>query len=347
MDGKGNSRLQYIDVLKGIAIILVLIGHRSVNEYVTVFIYMFHMPLFFFISGYLDRMKEIEMKMVLKKKAKRLLYPYVTFGILIILYNTCFEWMRGIRGVKKLGKRLIALLYGNYIWENNSDYIGTLWFLVALFCVSVLSNAAIMIAKENRKRLLVAEVILLICGAISTFLVGHSKIRLPWCLDVAFVGAVFYIEGYVWRKKEQLQQQASVEKGLALFGVGTILGITNYLFMKKQGFAMLRVDMLNMNYGLYLVFIISALFMSVGIFIMIECVIEKFACEFLARTGKLSLLLMIVHIYVYQILNMVLNHFHINYWILFMVISFGISYALAYFIDKYLPFLVTTKKKER
>ena len=39
MDGKGNSRLQYIDVLKGIAIILVLIGHRSVNEYVTVFIY--------------------------------------------------------------------------------------------------------------------------------------------------------------------------------------------------------------------------------------------------------------------------------------------------------------------
>ena len=347
MDVKGNSRLQYIDVLKGIAIILVLIGHRSVNEYVTVFIYMFHMPLFFFISGYLDRMNEIEMKTVLKKKAKRLLYPYVTFGILIILYNTCFEWMRGIRGVEKLGKRLIALLYGNYIWENNSDYIGTLWFLVALFCVSVLSNAAIMIAKENRKRLLVAEIILLICGAISTFLVGHSKIRLPWCLDVAFVGAVFYIEGYVWRKKEQLQQRASVEKGLALFGVGTILGITNYLFMKKQGFAMLRVDMLNMNYGLYLVFIISALFMSVGIFIMIECVTEKFACEFLARTGKLSLLLMIVHIYVYQILNMVLNHFHINYWILFMVISFGISYALAYFIDIYLPFLVTTKKKER
>ena len=148
-------------------------------------------------------------------------------------------------------------------------------------------------------------------------------------------------------EKEQLQQRASVEKGLALFGVGTILGIINYLFMKKQGFAMLRVDMLNMNYGLYLVFIISALFMSVGIFIMIECVTEKFACEFLARTGKLSLLLMIVHIYVYQILNMVLNHFHINYWILFMVISFGISYALAYFIDKYLPFLVTIKKKER
>ena len=51
MDGKGNSRLQYIDVLKGIAIILVLIGHRSVNEYVTVFIYMFHMPLFFFIDS--------------------------------------------------------------------------------------------------------------------------------------------------------------------------------------------------------------------------------------------------------------------------------------------------------
>ena len=53
MDGKGNSRLQYIDVLKGIAIILVLIGHRSVNEYVTVFYlyvsyaaFLFHQRIF-------------------------------------------------------------------------------------------------------------------------------------------------------------------------------------------------------------------------------------------------------------------------------------------------------------
>lgn len=53
-----NSRISYIDALRGFAIILVVIGHLVQNNYSDAYhnsifnvIYSIHMPLFFFISG--------------------------------------------------------------------------------------------------------------------------------------------------------------------------------------------------------------------------------------------------------------------------------------------------------
>ena len=52
------KRNDFIDFLKGIGIILVVIGHVSQNERINDFIYSFHMPLFFFISGFLFNYKK-------------------------------------------------------------------------------------------------------------------------------------------------------------------------------------------------------------------------------------------------------------------------------------------------
>lgn len=59
-----NSRIYYLDQLKGLAIILVVVGHVmqfvfGFNQSLLVdFLAIFHMPLFFFISGYLTYRKE-------------------------------------------------------------------------------------------------------------------------------------------------------------------------------------------------------------------------------------------------------------------------------------------------
>ena len=55
------KRLDYIDEIRGIAILLVVVGHIiqfngiSKNNSVFEFIYSFHMPLFFAISGYITQ----------------------------------------------------------------------------------------------------------------------------------------------------------------------------------------------------------------------------------------------------------------------------------------------------
>ena len=78
-------RNKTIDIIKGIAIFLVVLGHviqfrflpESFDEnYLFRMIYSFHMPLFMFLSGYLV-WKESLITVNLQKKFRRLIIPFL------------------------------------------------------------------------------------------------------------------------------------------------------------------------------------------------------------------------------------------------------------------------------
>jgi acyltransferase len=48
---KQTSREVYLDIVKGIGILLVVIGHLQLDNVIRNFIYAFHMPLFFYVGG--------------------------------------------------------------------------------------------------------------------------------------------------------------------------------------------------------------------------------------------------------------------------------------------------------
>ena len=47
-----QSRLDYMDLAKGIGILAVILGHVYKNTVFGTLLYSFHLPLFFLISGY-------------------------------------------------------------------------------------------------------------------------------------------------------------------------------------------------------------------------------------------------------------------------------------------------------
>lgn len=49
-----QNREQWVDLAKGVGIILVIAGHACCPEIPHAFIYAFHMPLFFFFRGFLS-----------------------------------------------------------------------------------------------------------------------------------------------------------------------------------------------------------------------------------------------------------------------------------------------------
>lgn len=65
-----KKRIEYIDVFKGIGILLMVIGHIGYGNIVRTLIYGYHMPMFFFISGYLyDKSKsKLKFKEYILKK---------------------------------------------------------------------------------------------------------------------------------------------------------------------------------------------------------------------------------------------------------------------------------------
>lgn len=48
------KRFDWVDIAKGIAILLMILGHSSLPNMIQNWIYSFHMPFFFFISGVLN-----------------------------------------------------------------------------------------------------------------------------------------------------------------------------------------------------------------------------------------------------------------------------------------------------
>ena len=82
-----------IDVLKGIGIILVVIGHSCCPQLLNDFIFSFHMPLFFIASGYFFEMKNLENKKdYLKRKIRGIYFPYLKWSVIFLLLHNLFYY---------------------------------------------------------------------------------------------------------------------------------------------------------------------------------------------------------------------------------------------------------------
>ena len=161
-----SNRETYLDIAKGIGILLVVVGHcipdaSSVNgisspimKIIFQVIYSFHMPLFFFISGFLFSASKDSFKNKYKsiyKKAKRLIVPYVFVGLCYApLKLLLSQFANKPYNIHDLWKMLIGI---------NPD--GELWFLYALFIIIVI--AIIFEGGYNSKTILMISLIFTFC----------------------------------------------------------------------------------------------------------------------------------------------------------------------------------------
>ena len=90
-----DKRISYIDMAKGIGIILVVLGHSIFpSENLTTWIYSFHMPLFFILSGMLlshTHATEQALTSFIRKKAQAIFIPYFVFSVLTILFSALLD----------------------------------------------------------------------------------------------------------------------------------------------------------------------------------------------------------------------------------------------------------------
>ncbi|GHC30186.1 acyltransferase [Kushneria pakistanensis] len=86
------KKLEWINILKGLGIMMVVYGHMT-SGYWRNFFFLFHMPLFFIIAGYLFR-PNADLKAYLGRKSLHLLVPYSFFMALLyapVLYQSLGE----------------------------------------------------------------------------------------------------------------------------------------------------------------------------------------------------------------------------------------------------------------
>lgn len=106
--GNNNQRILWIDMAKGYGIILVIIGHWNI-PYLTDYLYAFHIPLFFFLSGVVFSLK-YDFVSFLKTKVRHIVVPYFCLGSTVVLADLLFSY--GINfGLLDIVKKVACLFF--------------------------------------------------------------------------------------------------------------------------------------------------------------------------------------------------------------------------------------------
>ena len=143
-------RYPYIDVARGIGMVLVVAGHAmGISMYLTCFF----MQLFFVLSGYVYRQGK-SYKQNMKRKTERLLVPYFLGSIVLLgIYKVLG------RTTKEMLFSGIGVLYSRYCFynmdiaaeKNNIFFLdianGAMWYLTSLFTAGAVYYAVIDVGK--------------------------------------------------------------------------------------------------------------------------------------------------------------------------------------------------------
>lgn len=175
------KRLGWVDISKGFVILLMVLGHSNLPEVANRWIWSFHMPFFFFISGYFTGFSR-PIKDFIYHKTRQLLYPFFIYSIIVLL--------------------LLSVALRRSILDLTTEVIFGGWGGIALWFVPVLYLGTIIVRLISEKFLVVSIIIFIFVGSG----LCAENIILPWTLSSVPYASVMIMIGRVLKKYNLLKK---------------------------------------------------------------------------------------------------------------------------------------------
>lgn len=243
-----KQRLDYIDVFRSLGIIAMVMGHIGFGGKFDHFIHAFHMPMFFFVSGFFYRRRDCGVGEYVAKKARSLLIPYISFGLAHYLASLILDGF----SIKPFLHLLTFNTYGLPI-------AGALWFLTALFFTDIIY---FLFDRWNVKWLIIPFVLV---GSFADQLLPYP---LPWALSASFVGLGLYWLGEMSRRYEDRLKVALSMNWWHILVVGVIttvlIFVNGYINMREGKYAFIPLFWINALLSVFLGISISKLICKTG-----------------------------------------------------------------------------------
>jgi acyltransferase len=194
-----RERIYWIDICRALGIIAVIYGHALTWNSHRYILYAFHIPLFFFIAGLVHHYKKSQhFPTVLKKSIKNNLVPYFIFALLTYLAVIAIGGFQNITSGKVI-HQLLGILYGS----GNLNFLAfnvALWFLPCLF-ITKIGFFLIEKISDTKRFLAFAMIAFSLIGYTTS--VYFRELKLPFGIESALTGIVFFGLGYLMEKERE------------------------------------------------------------------------------------------------------------------------------------------------
>ena len=230
-----KQRLEYLDVARGIAMIAIVLGHLG-SALINRVVYTFHLPMFYFISGYFFD-ERATLHAFVGKKARQLLVPYYVTCLVYCLATIVQNLIHGFPWSAGLGDNLLATLCGSgasYETPLHIPRIGALWFLWALFWALVLLKLLLKCRRFLRVTA-VAAIFALSCWS-------EPRLGLPLSLQPAGCALLFIYLGYLLRKLMPVLKTARVSGAIRIAGAMLALAMWIWFICTFTDFWLVTAD---------------------------------------------------------------------------------------------------------
>ncbi|MBP3853893.1 MAG: acyltransferase family protein [Erysipelotrichaceae bacterium] len=271
----GTERDTSVDVLKGILLILMIVGHKPVSDFVDplfrTILYSVHLPAFVLLSGYFYR--PVPIKRSVHKVVKSFLVPYAIYAMMIALFlDPDFRL--------SIIKSLFGMSFSKLILTDIPS-VGAIWFLLLLAGIRITYSIIDHLITDKRW----IPVVLLGVSGVSVFL-GRKGYWLPWSYDVSLFGLWFYYAGHLihqYKIRETIKEKPYISFFLILLWLG---------FIRKGG-----LELAMRNYGAVALFSVAAAVSATVLLMAATDLMPKqnILIQSIAHVGNCSLFILMVH----------------------------------------------------
>ena len=328
-----KQRVEYIDLMKGIVILLVVIGHCSLSlpEHLRHMLAFARMPLFVFMSGLFFSTYGGSFKQLLVKKLSKLMVPYITFKLVFVMLLPFTNEYFSIGMLK-------SIVY-QFLTKADIGSLNTpLWFLVLLFVLALLGYGAECLLKKHPKlvRLGVVTAVSFVAFLYNNYLwdscpedVSPDRICFLYkiCLIQALILLPLYYAAYLFRDKilcphKPLYMWLMLPIALVVWYFMVDGPVWHFGGYFPRNYIKLWLVQLA---GIYVVYFVGYMLKRV---------------PYLSYVGRYSLVVLVTHIIVIKFSETTL-HIHDGY--AHVAIVFATAPALIWLLTRYMPHFTAQK----
>ncbi len=312
------NRIWYIDYAKILGLFLVILGHLYTSEasgpgqMIRTFIFGFHMPFFFAVSGMLYKQRKEGLVFAIRKNFQSLLIPYLVFNLFFILYNTL---VLDSSIFAELRKFIRAVIFGK------GSPCRASWFVLCLFVAKCIYDLFIYSGKKY----------LLIIVLVITLLPIKFQV---FYLSSALIGLIFFYLGhfsYNYLNKLNIRKSFYLIMAICCFIISWYLTLYNG-----------KVSVVGVKMGNPLIFYANAIIGSIGL-ISLAMILKDKNNHFIAKISSASIGVVLMHMAMVHQVRLLIQGFTlspIGEFIIYStasVIIYLICYYLYFVINKYFP----------